>query len=85
MLCIDYSQIEMRIMAHLSGDPALQALFAKNQDIHRLVAKQCFGKQSVDEVTPKEREHAKGIIYGIVYGMGTKETKDLTSGKKMTD
>lgn len=64
----DYSQIELRIMAHLSGDKGLLAAFANGEDIHRSTAAEVFGK-SLDAVTADERRMAKVINFGLIYGM----------------
>ncbi len=64
----DYSQIELRIMAHLSGDEGLLAAFARGEDIHRATAAEVFGRK-VEDVTPDERRMAKVINFGLIYGM----------------
>lgn len=64
----DYSQIELRIMAHLSQDKELLAAFARGEDIHRSTAARVFGKK-IEEVTPDERRMAKVINFGLIYGM----------------
>lgn len=64
----DYSQVELRIMAHLSQDPALLAAFARGEDIHRSTAAEVFGVE-LDQVTPEERRMAKVINFGLIYGM----------------
>ena len=69
LVACDYSQIELRIMAHLSGDEALVRAFESGADIHRATAAEVFGKQ-LDEVTPNERRAAKAINFGLMYGMG---------------
>ncbi|PJK00076.1 DNA polymerase I [Lysobacteraceae bacterium NML75-0749] len=68
LLACDYSQIELRIMAHLSEDPALIAAFEKGADIHRATAAEVFGK-SIDDVGSDERRAAKAINFGLIYGM----------------
>ncbi len=68
LLACDYSQIELRILAHLSGDPALCAAFDGGQDIHAAVAAEVNGV-SLDEVTPEQRSAAKMVNFGIVYGI----------------
>jgi DNA polymerase-1 len=65
----DYSQIELRIMAHLSGDAGLIAAFAAKQDIHRATAAEVFGAASPDAVTDEQRRAAKAINFGLIYGM----------------
>jgi DNA polymerase-1 len=64
----DYSQIELRIMAHLSGDEGLRHAFAHGQDVHRATAAEVFGR-ALEEVTPDERRTAKVINFGLIYGM----------------
>lgn len=68
LVSADYSQIELRILAHLSGDEALIKAFTEGQDIHRFTAAEVLGK-SQDEVTSEERSHAKAINFGIIYGI----------------
>ena len=68
MLAADYSQIELRIMAHLSQDEHLQQAFAEDQDIHRATAGEVFGK-APDDVSDEERRSAKAINFGLIYGM----------------
>jgi DNA polymerase-1 len=68
LISADYSQIELRILAHLSGDPGLIEAFARGQDIHTAVAAQVFGVAS-EAVTREQRGHAKVINFGIVYGV----------------
>ncbi|WP_456441416.1 DNA polymerase I [Caldithrix abyssi] len=68
ILSADYSQIELRIMAHLSGDETMITNFKKNLDIHAATAALIFGI-SVEEVTPEHRRKAKEINFGIIYGM----------------
>jgi DNA polymerase-1 len=68
LLAADYSQIELRIMAHLSGDEGLLAAFAAEQDIHRATAAEVFGKPLAD-VTSDQRRSAKAINFGLIYGM----------------
>ncbi len=69
LLDADYSQIELRVLAHLSEDPKLIEAFSKNIDIHTLTASQVF-KIPVSEVTTLQRSRAKEVNFGIVYGMG---------------
>ena len=64
----DYSQIELRIMAHLSGDPGLCHAFAHGHDVHRATAAEVFGL-ALDKVSPDERRIAKVINFGLIYGM----------------
>jgi DNA polymerase-1 len=68
VLAADYSQIELRIMAHLSGDAGLTQAFAENQDIHRATAAEVFGL-APDEVADEQRRSAKAINFGLIYGM----------------
>lgn len=65
----DYSQIELRIMAHISGDESLIDAFAKNEDVHRRTAAEVFNT-TPDEVTSEQRRYAKVINFGLIYGMG---------------
>ncbi|MEJ1354475.1 MAG: DNA polymerase I [Candidatus Sedimenticola sp. (ex Thyasira tokunagai)] len=69
MVAADYSQIELRIMAHLSGDEGLLRAFAEGVDIHRATAAEVFGATSPDEVTSDQRRSAKAINFGLIYGM----------------
>jgi DNA polymerase-1 len=64
----DYSQIELRIMAHLSGDKGLVDAFSRGEDIHRHTAAEVFGA-TLDEVTSEQRRYAKVINFGLIYGM----------------
>lgn len=64
----DYSQIELRLLAHLSQDPTMIDGFKKGQDIHRRTASEVFGIP-LDDVTPEERSHAKAVNFGIIYGI----------------
>ncbi|WP_039032189.1 DNA polymerase I [Leclercia adecarboxylata] len=64
----DYSQIELRIMAHLSRDKGLLTAFAEGQDIHRATAAEVFG-MSLESVTGEQRRSAKAINFGLIYGM----------------
>ncbi|WP_148861523.1 DNA polymerase I [Marinobacter fonticola] len=68
LVAADYSQIELRIMAHLSGDKSLLNAFAEGKDIHRATAAEVFGT-SVDGVTGEQRRSAKAINFGLIYGM----------------
>ena len=68
LICADYSQIELRIMAHLSGDERLRAAFAAGEDIHRATAAEVFGLAET-EVTDNQRRAAKAINFGLIYGM----------------
>ncbi|MGZ5200018.1 MAG: DNA polymerase I [Telluria sp.] len=64
----DYSQIELRIMAHISGDEAMLRAFAQGEDIHRATAAEIFGL-APDEVQSEQRRYAKVINFGLIYGM----------------
>jgi DNA polymerase-1 len=68
LLAADYSQIELRIMAHLSGDEGLQSAFAAEQDIHRATAAEVF-ETAFDAVTDDQRRSAKAVNFGLMYGM----------------
>ena len=68
ILAADYSQIELRIMAHLSGDEGLLRAFAAGEDIHRATAAEVFGVP-LEEVTHEQRRSAKAINFGLIYGM----------------
>jgi len=68
MVAADYSQIELRIMAHLSEDPSLLKAFAEGQDIHRATAAEVFAL-ATEEVTADMRRSAKAINFGLIYGM----------------
>jgi len=67
LLAADYSQIELRVLAHFSGDEALRAAFAEEADIHRFVAAQIEGCDE-DDVSPSMRNAAKAVNFGIIYG-----------------
>ena len=69
LIAADYSQIELRLLAHYSGDARLQEAFANGQDIHAYTASLIHGK-SIEDVTPDERRAAKTVNFGIIYGMG---------------
>jgi DNA polymerase-1 len=68
LLAADYSQIELRIMAHLSGDEGLLRAFAEDRDIHQSTAAEVFGV-ALDEVSGDQRRSAKAINFGLIYGM----------------
>ena len=68
IISADYSQIELRIMAHLSGDPGMLRAFASGEDIHRATAAEIFGV-TVDQVDSEQRRAAKVINFGLMYGM----------------
>jgi DNA polymerase-1 len=65
----DYSQIELRLMAHISGDEALTRAFTQGIDVHRATASEVFGV-AVDQVSAQQRRYAKTINFGLIYGMG---------------
>ena len=65
----DYSQIELRVLAHLSGDEALIESFNEGEDIHKSTAARVMGI-NIDDVTPIQRSNAKAINFGVIYGMG---------------
>lgn len=66
----DYSQIELRVLAHMSGDQRLIEAYAKDQDIHRITASQVF-HTPIDQVTPLQRSNAKAVNFGIIYGISS--------------
>ena len=68
IVACDYSQIELRIMAHLSGDKGLTDAFEKGLDIHRATAAEVWGK-TLEEVSDNDRRNAKAINFGLIYGM----------------
>lgn len=88
LISADYSQIELRVLAHLSQDPRLTEAFAKDLDVHTDVAAQVFGVP-FDQVTREQRNQAKIINFGIVYGVSAYglvrriEGLDLESAKKL--
>ena len=80
LLSVDYSQVELRIAAHMSNDQAMLVAFRADQDIHTATAAAILGK-TLDQVTKDERRHAKAINFGLLYGMsafGLTRTSDLT-------
>ncbi len=80
LLSVDYSQVELRIAAHMSNDQAMLAAFRAGQDIHTATAAAILGK-TLDKVTKTERRNAKAINFGLLYGMspyGLTRTSDLT-------
>ncbi len=81
----DYSQIELRVMAHLSGDKRLIEAFTSNEDIHAITAASVFGGAPA-KVTPDMRRKAKEINFGIIYGMGSfKLAGQIGVGMKMAE
>ncbi len=83
LLAADYSQVELRIAAHLSADPGLKAAFAAGEDIHRATAARVLGVP-LDQVTPDERAFAKRVNFGLLYGMGARSLAQQ-AGIRMTD
>lgn len=90
LLAVDYSQVELRLMAHLSGDESLLAAFANDEDIHSATAARLFQKP-IEEVSSEERRRAKTANFGIIYGISAfglsqrleisrKEAKELIDG-----
>jgi DNA polymerase-1 len=80
LLAVDYSQVELRIVAHMSQDQAMQAAFIANQDIHAATAAAIYNVP-LDQVTKDQRRHAKAINFGLIYGMspfGLSRTTGLT-------
>lgn len=80
LLSVDYSQIELRIVAHMSGDEAMLNAFRAGQDIHAATAAAIYGVP-LDQVTKDQRRHAKAINFGLIYGMssfGLSRSTDLT-------
>jgi DNA polymerase-1 len=69
LLAADYSQIELRLMAHLSGDAAMREAFWERQDIHDFTARRIFDIGPFAEVTPNQRRMAKSVNFGLLYGM----------------
>ncbi|MBP3533849.1 MAG: DNA polymerase I, partial [Alistipes sp.] len=83
LLSADYSQVELRIMAHLSGDESLREAFMHGEDIHAATAAKIFGKP-IDEVTSEERRRAKTANFGIIYGIsafGLSQRLDIPRGE----
>jgi DNA polymerase-1 len=69
LLAADYSQIELRLMAHLSGDEAMREAFWQHQDIHDFTARKIFDVGPFADVTPNQRRMAKSVNFGLLYGM----------------
>jgi DNA polymerase-1 len=79
LLSLDYSQIELRVLAHVGNIKALQEIFKEGKDIHKATASKVFGVP-IDEVTPEMRRRAKAVNFGIVYGIsafGLSEQLDI--------
>ena len=70
LLSADYSQVELRILAHVSGEPVLREAFARNEDIHAATASQVFGIPQA-ELTRGQRDTAKMVNFGIIYGISS--------------
>jgi DNA polymerase-1 len=68
MLSADYSQVELRVLAHIADEPVLKEIFVRGEDVHTATAAQVFGKDP-SELTPMDRSKSKMINYGIVYGL----------------
>ncbi len=86
LLSVDYSQIELRIVAHMAGDEAMLAAFRAGEDIHATTAAAIFGV-SPDKVTKQMRQRSKGINFGLIYGMsvfGLTRYTDLTLSEAET-
>jgi DNA polymerase-1 len=84
-LSADYSQIELVILAHLSGDPTLRAAFANGRDVHRQTAALLFGVDE-KEVTPEQRRVGKTINFGVIYGMsGFRLARDMRIPRREAD
>jgi DNA polymerase-1 len=70
LLSADYSQVELRILAHLSGEPVLAETFRRGEDIHRATAAEVLGRP-IAELTKTERDRAKAVNFGIIYGISS--------------
>jgi DNA polymerase I len=90
LLAADYSQIELRLMAHLSGDEAMRTAFEEGQDIHDFTARQIFAVPPGETVDANQRRMAKSVNFGLLYGMsdfglaarleiGRAEARDITT------
>ncbi|HVA33447.1 MAG TPA: DNA polymerase I, partial [Candidatus Baltobacteraceae bacterium] len=90
LLAADYSQIELRLMAHLSGDQAMRTAFEQGQDIHDFTAREIFGVAAGERVDDNQRRMAKSVNFGLLYGMsdfgqaqrleiGRAEAKEITT------
>ncbi len=77
LLSADYSQIELRLLAHITGDKNLRAAFLSGKDVHSATAAMVFGK-SLDEISSEERSQAKAVNYGVAYGMGPHRFAETT-------
>lgn len=86
LLCADYSQIELRMLAHFSGDAALRAAFTEGLDVHAAVASEVFGV-STEDVTSEQRRIAKAVNFGVIYGQspfGLSEALGITREEAST-
>lgn len=84
IVAADYSQVELRLMAHLSGDENMIAAFKAGEDIHRDTASRLF-KVAPDEVTPEQRRKAKTANFGIIYGISAFGLRQRIEGITMTE
>jgi len=87
LLAADYSQIELRLMAHLSGDPAMREAFHAGQDIHDFTARQIFDVGPFAEVDGNQRRMAKSVNFGLLYGMsdfGLAQRLEIERGEART-
>lgn len=85
LLSADYSQVELRILAHFSGDPALVGAFRAGEDVHRRTAAEIF-HVAPEAVTPQQRAVGKTINFGVIYGMGaTRLARDLGITRRDAD
>lgn len=90
ILSLDYSQVELRIIASIANDEAMKQAFINDEDIHSRTAKEIFNLESIDEVTPEQRRKAKEVNFGIPYGVsayGLAQRLGLTNheGKAIID
>jgi DNA polymerase-1 len=90
LLAADYSQIELRLMAHMSGDEAMRRAFAEGQDIHDFTARQIFAVPKGQTADPNQRRIAKSVNFGLLYGMsefGLAQRLEISKGdaRAMTD
>ena len=90
LMSADYSQVELRVIAHISEDKAMMEAFKNDEDIHARTAKEVFDLGSLDDVTPDQRRKAKevnfGIPYGVsAYGLASRLGIDNDEGKEMID
>jgi DNA polymerase-1 len=83
MISADYSQVELRLLAHIADDEGLKAAFASGIDVHTATACRIFGVE-INQVTPELRSNAKAINFGIIYGMGPQRLA-RTTGVSMSE